>query len=200
LTFEVELKFATSDDLYRQVALTERLKQLGAIQGELIQQIDRYYNHPCRDFARTDESLRFRYINRGDSHYAITYKGPIVDTRVKSRREIELPLDPNYEQFKEMIELLGFVRVGEVHKSRLPYELDWEGFKLEVALDMVQDLGDYMEIETLATTQTKDKASGSIIRLAEHLGYEKPERRSYISMLLEKNAKGPRVRRLRDGV
>ena len=50
------------------------------------EQVDRYFAHPCRDFARTDEALRLR---RDGDDVAITWKGPRIDAATKTRRESE---------------------------------------------------------------------------------------------------------------
>ena len=50
--YEVELKFSVADPR----ALEQRLGSLAAKWQEPIHQVDRYSNHPCRDFARTDEA------------------------------------------------------------------------------------------------------------------------------------------------
>jgi len=83
--YEVELKFPVAD----LPALERRLAELAGRFYAPVDQVDRYFNHPCRDFAQTDEALRLRHHGDG---VAITWKGPRIDAATKTRREIELPL------------------------------------------------------------------------------------------------------------
>ena len=70
--FEVEQKFPLSGGVDEFVG---RLRELGAREHAEIQQSDRYFNHPVRDFAVTDEALRIRSV--GDQNW-LTWKGPKV--------------------------------------------------------------------------------------------------------------------------
>ncbi|HUG89298.1 MAG TPA: CYTH domain-containing protein, partial [Planctomycetaceae bacterium] len=56
--YEVELKFPLSDSERVQA----ELGRLGARPNESVEQIDRYFNHPARDFGETDEALRIRQV------------------------------------------------------------------------------------------------------------------------------------------
>ena len=67
--YEVELKFRVAD----LPAVEGRLAALGARFAAPVEQVDRYFAHPARDFAQTDEALRLRRV--GDE-IAITWKGP----------------------------------------------------------------------------------------------------------------------------
>lgn len=81
--YEVELKFRVDDP----ADLERRLVGLAARFREPVEQVDRYFAHPSRDFARTDEALRLRRV--GDD-VAVTWKGPRVDAATKTRQELEL--------------------------------------------------------------------------------------------------------------
>jgi adenylate cyclase class 2 len=112
--FEVELKFAVIDGQ----VLRARLAELGASFGAIVEQVDTYYAHPARDFARTDEALRIR---RAGPDNWITYKGPKLDQVTKTRRELELPLPPGDAGaacFGELLEAVGFRPVAQVRKRR----------------------------------------------------------------------------------
>lgn len=182
MSYEVELKFPLADP----TRVLAQLDELGAERGEPIDQSDRYFNHPARDFARTDEALRIR---SAAGRHCVTYKGPKLDPRTKTRREIEIPFGASPEddqQVAEMLTLLGFREVRTVRKTRVPFHLEWEDRDLEVSLDDVHDLGTFLEIETIADDATRDAARDSLLRLAERLGLENPEMRSYLSLLLQR--------------
>jgi adenylate cyclase class 2 len=114
VSFEVELKHRVDDE----AALVARLAECGAVLSPPITQSDQYFAHPSRDFAQTDEALRIRVV--GDQAF-VTYKGPKLDTATKTRRELELPLDPSDaggRKFAELLAAIGFTPVAVVTKQR----------------------------------------------------------------------------------
>jgi adenylate cyclase class 2 len=177
--FEVELKFPV--DRLRDTQA--RLRELAAAPRDGVEQCDEYFRHPQRDFASTDEALRIRTV---DESCCITYKGPVVDDRTKTRREIEIGLAGGAGAPRDMRELLmalGFTPVRVVRKQRVPWQLTWEGRRFEVALDSVVSLGDFVEIETLAEPSQVSSAVEAILRLAERLELSRPVRLSYLALL-----------------
>lgn len=184
MTYEVELKFPTTDP----DGFAARIRKLGAqFSGEELQQ-DRYFDHPARSFAETDEALRIRRV--GDQN-RITYKGPLEDPVAKTRREIEIPFaegPQRVEQLTELLERLGFREVRTVTKERQLFQLTWHGRSLELTVDRVAELGTFVEIETLSDAQGKSDARDAILALAQQLQLEGSERRSYLQLLLAQDA------------
>lgn len=183
MLYEVELKFP----LESPAAVLSRLEdELEADRGEPVAQSDVYFNHPLRDFAQTDEALRVRSV---DGKNSVTYKGAVIDPQAKIRREIEIPFGESTidgKRFVEMLDILGFREVRTVRKTRVPYEIEWEDLTLEVAFDEVDGLGTFLEIETIAADDARGPARDAILRLAQRLGLDRSERRSYLQLLLEK--------------
>ena len=186
--YEVELKFRVADP----AAIERRLIGLAARFRDPIEQVDRYFAHPCRDFARTDEALRLRQV--GDD-VAITWKGPRIDSAAKTRRELELGLAAvaasgqgagaaTTDRWTTLLEALGFRRVRDVAKRRRPARVPWQGAEVEVALDSVAGLGEFVELELLARQGEVPLATACIQSLARELGCADPERRSYLELLL----------------
>lgn len=183
---EVEMKFQVADV----ATLTTRLTELGARKKEDRREADQYFNAPDRDFARTDEALRLRRI--GSSNF-ITYKGPKRDAQTKTRTEIELRLPDGPEAATDMARLLthlGYRPVTVVHKNRQIYHLQREGYLLEICLDDLEDLGQFVEIEVKAAEEQIDSARQAVMRLASQLGLKESERRSYLEMLLAHRGEG----------
>lgn len=181
MTFEVEQKFRVSD----LSALERQLIALGATVGEDHEQVDCYYRHPTRDFARTDEALRLRRVGK---HNYITYKGPKLDQATKTRREIEMPLpsgDAGAAQAAELLAALSFDPVLEVRKHRRHLALTWNGTPVEIALDRVAEVGQFVELELIADDSSLQSARKTIAALAAELGLSASERRSYLEMLIE---------------
>ena len=184
MSYEVELKFPLAD----KEKILAALRELNARPEAELSQCDRYFAHPSRDFGQTNEAFRIR--QSGDKT-KLTYKGPLLDRATKTRREVELSLadgKKTAEDMTEMLNLLGFNEVRAVRKTRTPYHLAWQNFEMEVTLDNVEDLGWFLEIETLADDTSRIKAQDAILSLANHWNLENPERRSYLTMLLENNA------------
>lgn len=180
MMLEVEQKFHLDvPELTRQ-----RLASLGVEWRPEIEQVDRYFNHPSRDFAVTDEALRLRSV--GPDNW-ITYKGPKLDQLTKTRREIELPLADGSEwpaEYGELLAALGFRAVREVRKTRRPGELFHHGAPIEVAWDTIAGLGEFLEIELVVEEQFVDDARAVLLDLAGELHLGKPERHSYLELLL----------------
>ncbi len=187
MPLEVEQKFPVSD----LAALEARLVALGATVGEDHEQVDRYYRHPMRDFARTDEALRLRRV--GDLNY-ITYKGPKLDRTTKTRREIEISLpagESGAAQAAELLTALSFEPVLEVRKHRRQLSLTWKGTPVEIALDRVAEVGQFVELELIAEDSSLQLAQETIAALSAELGLIASERRSYLEMLIAaRNAGG----------
>ncbi|PHS07128.1 MAG: adenylyl cyclase CyaB [Blastopirellula sp.] len=178
--YEVELKFPVQDLAQIESALIS----MDAIVEVAVKQSDFYYAHPARDFAKTDEALRIRRV--GSKNF-ITYKGPKLDADTKTRKEIEVPLISGEEgavNIMEMIETLGFTQVAEVTKIRRKADLMFEGSSVEVALDEVDGLGSFIELEIIASESTMDLAKQSILKLAKQLGLSQSQRLSYLELVL----------------
>lgn len=184
MSYEVEMKFPLKEMKH----FGPILKGLGAEEKDVQQHVDRYFNHPSRDFAQTDEALRLRSVGNRN---LITYKGPKLDPVTKTRQEIEIKYaagSDEAERFAEMLTLLGFEEVLTVQKTRRVFDLKWEGRQMEVMLDEVEGLGQFAEVETIAEEGDQDAAKECVLSLAEKMGLEESERRSYLRMLIEKAA------------
>jgi adenylate cyclase class 2 len=177
---EVEQKFAVPSFS----AIEAQLRERGVHLSSPIAQADRYFSHPSRDFAQTDEALRIRQV--GDDN-RITYKGPKLDKLTKTRREIELPLAPGAargDEYAELLQALSFTPVAVVRKTRRIGELHYQGFCVEIALDDVESVGTFVELEISADESSLDAARTALLALANDLGLRDVERRSYLEMLL----------------
>ncbi len=197
MRYEVEQKFPVPD----MAAVQKRLAELGAAVAAWQLEVDLYFAHPAKDFARTDEALRIRTI--GTANY-VTYKGPKIDQTTKTREEIELPLPggpQGYADGRRLLEALGFRPVAEIRKRRRKAEIAWQGQKVEVSLDEVDSLGTFVELELIASADGVESAKESILQLASALRLAGSERRSYLELLLiaSPEGRGIRIRGGEDG-
>lgn len=189
LPLEVELKYRVDD----QAVLLSAIDAIDGQRQTAVEQVDLYFAHPQRNFAETDEGLRIRKItdlDSGNRSSRITYKGPKLPGAGKTRQELEFALPANDQQpaaMQQMLSLLSFREVRKVIKQRTVYTVQVErsNQQAEIAVDQVEGLGLYVEIELQAKQETLAAASEAIARVAQQLGLSQPERRSYLELLLD---------------
>lgn len=179
-SYEVERKYRIANA----AELIEQVRRLGGEFAAPRDQVDMYYAHPARDFAKTDEALRLRRV--GDDAF-ITYKGSKIDAASKTRVEIELPLAGGLAgaaDHARLLEALGFRPVTEVSKRRRQASIIWQSRHFDIALDEVESLGEFIELETTADQTQLEAAKAALASLADKLGLHETERRSYLELLL----------------
>lgn len=165
---EIEIKAHCTDH----GPVRDRLAALGARHSGSLTERDTYYNHPARDFARTDEALRIR---EAGGVAVLTYKGPKIGTASKTRIEEEVTVD-DPESIRKILDLLGFTETGSVVKNRDRYHLG----ETEVCLDSVEGLGLFVELERKEID--RERVEGELFSIARELGLELFERRSYLEL------------------
>ena len=174
---EVKAKIRSFDEMRK------RLDEINAVKVKTEHQEDRYFNSPVRDFAQTDEALRIRETRSDEKHNLfITYKGPKIDAKSKTREEVEMGIE-DADKASKIFENLGFNEVRTVVKDREYYQYE----NYEISLDNVHGLEPYMEIEiSLEDNSDYSKAQESIFELFEKLGITDGfERTSYLELLEE---------------
>jgi adenylate cyclase class 2 len=120
-----------------------KLRSLNAEFVEQQRQVDQHYDDAHRTMATTDQCLRLRTQKVNDTtKYIITYKGPKEKSDVKKRQEIEVVVDDAVAAEK-ILSVLGYKPVLAIEKTRRLWKLDG----CEVALDRLELLGDFVEIE-----------------------------------------------------
>lgn len=172
---EVKAKIDNFEDMRK------KLDTIGAIKTKEEFQEDIYFNSPIVDFAKTDEALRIRTTKQDDEkHIFITYKGAKIDSKSKTREEIEFGIEDS-EKCAKTFEHIGFKKVRAVRKNREYYS--YQNF--EISLDDIEGLDPYMEIEVgLEDGSDYTQAQDSIFELFEKLGITKGfERTSYLELL-----------------
>ena len=170
--FEVEQKFRVDDP----AALLAKLAVRHARLDEAEVQVDRYYAHPARDFAQTDEALRIRRI--GQANY-VTYKGPKLDATTKTRRRRWscrcAPSDAGAADFADLLAVLGFRPVIEVRKRRRNGQFLAGPFD-RAGVDEVDEVGSFAELEILADAADVEAAEACLASLARELDLINGER------------------------
>ncbi|MEZ0320224.1 MAG: class IV adenylate cyclase [Pyrobaculum sp.] len=169
---EVEAKFRAKLDDVR-----ERVKALGFSLIGVSEEVDIYFQHPCRDFSATDEALRLR-LSAGEAQ--LTYKGPRMGAGAKTRFEASAAAGP---EVVEVLKQLGFREVAQIRKRREYYS----GGGFTISLDWVEGVGEFVEIEKLVPDGSSVEAAVAEIKsLAESLGLRDEVRETYLELFLRR--------------
>ena len=187
--FEVEQKYRV-DDLQRTI---DALIKMDLEIADAVEQVDCYYRHPTRDFSETDEAFRLRSVGTTN---CITYKGPKIDAETKTRCEEEVALAEGADARQScdaIFQHLGFEPVSTVTKQRRTAKLTRDDLEIEFALDQIEGLGEFVEIEIgVEASSLEDpvlqKARSTLSALADQLELAEIERRGYLELLLELQA------------
>jgi adenylate cyclase class 2 len=190
-TYEVEVKLPVAN----KDAIRKSIIEAGGVELNTENQIDAYYDHPCRSFSETDESVRIRTRRRirgpsitesGHAPIEITYKGPKVDKKTKTRTEYTVNLsDDAFEPMSQILENTGFKHVANIVKDREFFDIDG----ITASLDVVTDVGCYIEFELIAEGRDSMKqARERILDLIRSLGLDDKNsvRESYLELYLNR--------------
>ena len=79
---------------------------------------------------------------------------------------------------------MGFRSVASVRKRRTIFRLTWQDSPFEIALDDVDQVGTFVELETAADASELAAARERLLSLARRLELFRVERRSYLGLLL----------------
>lgn len=176
-------------------SLRERLKALGADLAGASRQVDRYFNHPSRDFLAGDvvsEWLRLRLDDPGtgdpaDITHTVNFKQwmPLGEPKATHADEFEtIVADP--VAIGEAFHRLGFTDLVTVGKTRERWRLG----EVEVCVDAVEGLGSFVEFE-YAGAGDLNVAHGTIAEAVQAVGPEQlgaRDRRGYPYLLLGREA------------
>ncbi len=186
--YEIEVKavlfLGSSEASIREAAqqAREKLLSIGVQERDHRIQTDLYLEHPSLDYRLTDEAFRIRCQEwkeerRSDMH--LTYKGPRISERTKTRTEHELPLGPKAtrEGALKLFGSLGFNFSKEVVKERWTFDHG----DMILCIDVVLGLGAFMEAEVMG-----DDIEGGeerILAFLEENGWNDTENISYMELL-----------------
>lgn len=176
---EYEIK-AKLDD---QKAFTNLITSLGGRYGMRLMQTDTYLTNDVLDFPGEGSVFRMR-VSTGDGigkSSFITYKGPKIDEKTKSREELEFGVsDPNIAL--DVLRRMNFAVVLSIKKTRQEYYLGM----YTVCVDHVDELGWFAEIEQTSRVGEIDRPQEELLSAARMLHLDNQERRSYLELMMEK--------------
>ena len=120
-----------------------RLTELGAEFIAEQSQKDYHLDDARATLSKGDRALRIRHQVTGQTRqFLLTYKGPKEKSNIKKRREIEFEV-ADAAAAEKLFSALGYQKALTVEKTRRLWRLD----DCEVAVDRLDLLGDFLEIE-----------------------------------------------------
>jgi adenylate cyclase class 2 len=187
-SFEVEVKVAITDS----EVMTQKLIDSGAKVLNSEVQVDTYFDHPCRTFVETDEAIRVRIRNPLDEQgmaasYApneLTYKGPKLDKKTKTRTEYSVGIDDT-DSIVSILESLSFKTIAKVTKKRTFFDLR----DITISIDDVEEVGLFLELESIAHHKDEmESAKKAIFEILDELGIDAKQsiRDSYLEMYMDR--------------
>lgn len=168
---EVEVKARCTPDT------EDKIIAMGAQLVGVENHLDRYFNSPVRNFAKSDEALRIRVKESGAF---LAYKGPKLDEETKSREEMTVTVN-DAEMVENILKALGFIESGVVRKRRTKYALG----SATLAFDEVDNLGTFLEVE-LSGGEDWSFQKKIALDIMDQLGLKESIRKSYLEMLIER--------------
>ncbi|MDB5326579.1 MAG: bmrU [Phycisphaerales bacterium] len=157
-------------------ATVTKLKSVGGERVGDFEEVNAFFDTEDRSLLAADEGLRLRTAKNVETaveKYILTFKGPRLHGKLKSREERELDVG-NAKDAERFLGALGYKKVLAFEKKRTKWKL--AGCSIE--LDTLPHLGTYVEIE--------GPDEETVMKVREQLGLEKTPiiKSSYIAMLM----------------
>ena len=178
---EIKVKISNFEEIKKKVSSIGKLVKA-------IKQIDDYYV-PCqRDFfAQKPHPIEWLRIRTNPDKVVFEYDRSVnkkADGEQEYAEEYETEI-LNVDEFKKTLEFLDFKKVVTVEKQR-EY---WMCGDIEVALDRIKGLGDFIEAEAKGDFKDVKEAKNACIQFIENLGIEDVTniqiKKGYPQLLLE---------------
>jgi adenylate cyclase class 2 len=184
MNVEVEIKIAITDI----AEIREKVSKIGKLKAS-INQTDEYYIPSHKDFfAQKPQPTEWLRIRTNPDKTIFEYDRSInkkANGEQESAEEYETEIS-NPEEFKKILDFLYFKKVVIVNKQR-EY---WDCGDIEIALDQIKGLGNFIEAEAKGDFENNNKAKEACLKLLENLGIENPNslqiNKGYAVLILEK--------------
>jgi len=187
MNIEVEIKIAI--DNFEEIR--EKVSTIGKL-IKSIHQIDDYYNPSHKDFlGKKPQPTEWLRLRTNPDKVIFEYDKAVnmqADGNYEYAEEYETAIS-NKEEFIKILEFLDFKKAVTVDKQR-EY---WDCGDLEIALDRINNLGDFIEVEAKGNFDNIEEARKACLSFLNNIGIKNAERieikKGYPVMLLEKNSK-----------
>ncbi len=181
---EIEIKIKLEKDSFLKVR--ENVENTAKFVKK-VQQTDEYFTPSHRNFVEPKSPFEWLSIRERGGKAILNYKhfhpeNSEVHTHCD---EFEAEL-ASPEGMRKIFSALDFKKLVTVDKERESYTYEDE---FEIALDVVKDLGYFIEIETMKDFGTVEEARKKLFEFAKILGVDvsNPDLRGYPFLLMEKN-------------
>lgn len=160
---EVEQKFR----LKNHKELRQKLVNAGAKKVRVQHQVDVYYNAPHRNFLADGNISEWLRLRDEDGTVSLNYKlWKPLKAKVKTHcDELESNLSDG-EAVRKLLTALDFAQLITVDKQRE----EWQLGDIEIALDTVKDLGNFVEFEYKGDAESVAEAHKAIAACITALG------------------------------
>ena len=182
---EIKLPLRRQEKTEETGRIAEVLCSMGFRKAARFRQRDTYFDNEAGEIRGGGKALRIREtedLMKGVVTAELNFKGPRMDQVSMTRQELETEVG-QAETGRRILAALGFSPVlPEVVKERTEYRRE----EITAALDRVEGLGDFLELEILADEETENgKVLQKLEELLGELGYQMSDTvtRSYLSML-----------------
>ena len=71
-----------------------------------------------------------------------------------------------------------------VRKLRRKGDYTWQDFAVEICVDEIDQLGQFIELEITSDLRTLEQTKAALLSLADRLQLARPEKRSYLELLM----------------
>lgn len=165
---EVEVK-AKVRDLN---SLQKKLQAVGIKFGEPIRQDDVIYSTGDWKFTQFTNDRNILRIRRQNKEVIFTLKRPGKNELDSIEREVTI------SDAKQMEDILGYLDYKEeVRVSKIRRKAKYNG--LEICLDQVKGLGDFIEVEKLTTEKDTESIQEELFKLLESWGIDRADRETH---------------------
>lgn len=180
---EIEIKIKIDGNVFSKVR--KKLEQTAKFEKK-VRQSDEYFTPAHRNFVEPKFPFEWMSIRKRGDKTILNYKHFIPeDAEVHTHcDEFETEIK-NSEGLKKIFSAVNMKSLVTVDKEREVFIYNGE---FEVALDIVKDLGYFIEIETMRDFGSVEEARKRLFELAKSLGVDtsNPDLRGYPYLMMEK--------------
>ncbi|WP_168540380.1 class IV adenylate cyclase [Anabaena sp. UHCC 0253] len=164
---EIELRFSVDNETF--IKVEQKLKEIASFVKEN-HQVDKYFNHPSRDFMNAKSPFEWLSIRERGDKFILNYKHFYPeDAEIQTHcDEFEVQFQ-GLEQLNKMFDALGFQKLITIEKTRSLYSYNNE---FEICLDTIEGLGKYIEIEAIKDFGSVETTRENLFAFAERLGID----------------------------
>jgi len=181
---EIEIKIKLDKDSF--LRIREKVENTAKFVKK-IQQADEYFTPAHRNFVEPKFPFEWLSIRKRGEMTILNYKHFVPENAEVHTHCDEFEVEiKNPDGMKKIFSVLNLKSLVTVDKEREIYAYEDE---FEIALDVVKDLGYFIEIETMRNFGSVEKAREKLFEFAKILGVDasNPDLRGYPFLLMEKN-------------